>query len=268
MDRHIDGADPAEPGYAFGDNEAAAARLALLAEVFEEPSRLLLKWVDSRTVNLAVDLGCGPGLSTRLLSALAPEELVGIDVSQAFIDRAMTRGPRRARWLCHDVTSIPLPSGPADLLYARLLLADLPMPEQTALAWLSELRPGGYLLMEEDEFIGTNDATLGAYDELSAALVEHRGGDLFVGRRLRNLEASGEYRWIVNRVYHHHVPVAVAAKLFAMNFAAWRSEPWVVDQRGKPWLNAMEHELARLARSDTKDSVIFAIRQMALQRNR
>jgi trans-aconitate 2-methyltransferase len=265
MDTPQNGVEPTNPGYAFGDSQRAVARLALLAQVFETPSRALLNWVDARSIEVAIDLGCGPGFSTRLLNSVKADVVVGIDASSAFLECARTLGPSSARWHRHDVTSVPLPSGPADLLYARLLLAHLPRPEMTVLAWLAELRPGGYLVLEEDQFIDSNHQTLSDYDELSASLVACRGGDLYVGRRLTNLEVPRDYRRIVDRVYRHHVPIPVAAELFSMNFVVWRHDPWVIEQRGVRWLDGMERDLARLADSEAKGSVVFAIRQVIYQ---
>src|SRR6266550_6841019 len=67
---------PEPPHYTFGDTDAAAARLDLVAEVFEPPSRRFLT-EQARSIGrcrLAVDVGCGPGHSTQLLA-----ELVGAD---------------------------------------------------------------------------------------------------------------------------------------------------------------------------------------------
>jgi hypothetical protein len=58
-------------GYAFGDTSLAARRLALLADVFEPPSRAFLEQFagpvssGAEPLDLAVDLGGGPGHSTR-----------------------------------------------------------------------------------------------------------------------------------------------------------------------------------------------------------
>jgi hypothetical protein len=59
-------------GYTFGDTSLAARRLALLADVFEPPSRAFLAEftrVAGDQLDLAVDLGCGPGHSTRLVAS-------------------------------------------------------------------------------------------------------------------------------------------------------------------------------------------------------
>ena len=56
--------------YTFGDDEVAARRLELLAHVYEPPTRALLARWAPPVVGLAVDLGCGPGHTTRLLHEL------------------------------------------------------------------------------------------------------------------------------------------------------------------------------------------------------
>jgi hypothetical protein len=76
-----DGHDPGPTGarhYAFGQSDAAAARLGVLAEVFEEPTRSLVHAVDFGPIDLALDLGCGPGYTTRMLAAeVQPRSLAG-----------------------------------------------------------------------------------------------------------------------------------------------------------------------------------------------
>jgi SAM-dependent methyltransferase len=73
-------------GYAFGDSALAARRLVLLAEVFEPTSRAFLAHVGAHhsgpPPELAVDLGCGTGHTTRLLvSVLGPRRVLGLDQS-------------------------------------------------------------------------------------------------------------------------------------------------------------------------------------------
>ncbi|HET6793753.1 MAG TPA: class I SAM-dependent methyltransferase, partial [Acidimicrobiales bacterium] len=184
---------PSEHRSSFGDTDHAADRLELLGEVFAPPGRSVLRSLGAGAIGLAVDLGCGPGASTRLIAEeLAPEVLVGLDLSEAFLARARRRGPA-ASWYRHDVTVVPFPTGPADLLYARLVLAHLPDAEAVMASWLTQLRPGGRLVIEEDDAIATDVATLSAYDDLAASLVAHRGGDLLVGRRLAQLVAPPGY---------------------------------------------------------------------------
>jgi trans-aconitate 2-methyltransferase len=73
-------------GYAFGDSAAAARRLDLLADLFAPTTRALLERFAGRPLDLAVDLGCGTGHTTRLLaSVLGPRRAVGLDQSASFV---------------------------------------------------------------------------------------------------------------------------------------------------------------------------------------
>ena len=78
--------------YTFGDNSRASARLRRLAEMYEPESRALLQRSGMSAPRLAVDLGCGPGWSTRLLqNVLKPGRTVGLDASAAYIEEAKAR---------------------------------------------------------------------------------------------------------------------------------------------------------------------------------
>ena len=82
----------ARAAYAFRDSDASAARLELVAELFEPTTRSFLDELGRRGVALALDLGCGPGHTTRLIAQeLAPRRLVGIDASRRLLELA--RGP-------------------------------------------------------------------------------------------------------------------------------------------------------------------------------
>jgi len=162
---------PVEPGYAFGDSDAAAERLGMLAELFGPPSRSLLRSLGGRAIGLAIDLGCGPGHTTRLLAEeLQPAQIVGLDRSESFLGRARVSG-LDAQWYRHDVTEVPFPVGPADPIYSRLVLARLPQPDQAVADWMGQLRPEGVLVLEEDEDIVTELATFVRYEAMSSDLV-------------------------------------------------------------------------------------------------
>jgi SAM-dependent methyltransferase len=103
----------ARPGHlTFADSETAAARLALGAAIFAPATRAFLARVggDRRSV---LDLGCGPGHTTRLLAAACPHATVtGVDRSEAFLAAARSDGDTRLRFVAHDVTRAPLYVGP------------------------------------------------------------------------------------------------------------------------------------------------------------
>ena len=142
--------------YLFGDTDLAARRLEVLARVFREPTRAFLRDAVSTAPAVAVDLGCGPGFTTRLLAeTLACRQTVGLDSSQFFIDHASSITIPAVSFELHDVTALPLPVDPIDLLYSRFLLTHLPHPSELVTRWIGELRPGGLLLLEEPEWIET-----------------------------------------------------------------------------------------------------------------
>src|SRR5881398_3141847 len=115
--------------YAFGDSDSAARRLALVHEVFAATTRpFLADWV-REPPDLAVDLGCGTGLSTHFLAEVtAAHHVAGLDSSARFIALARPSATNRVQFFEHDVTRVPFPVVPADLLYCRLLLTHLPDP--------------------------------------------------------------------------------------------------------------------------------------------
>jgi trans-aconitate 2-methyltransferase len=256
--------------YAFGHTPTAAARLVALAEAFEEPSRSFLAAVlqaRSQPIGLAIDLGCGPGRTTRMLAQVAGSAAtVGLDVSEAFLAQARTLELANTSWHRHDVTEVPFPVGPADVLYGRYLLAHLKTPASVLEAWLSQLHPGGLLLVEEDEWIATSNPILASYLDLVVSLVAHHGGELYLGPRLKGPVGLGGHRPLFDRLFRHLVPVPVAARLFSMNFATWRHDPFVTKAQSPAFLDELAEGLASLAGSEETASVTFALRQVAYRR--
>src|SRR5437660_1699925 len=94
------------------------------------------------------------------------------------------RAPRsagRCRWcpagriLRHDLGRLPWPEAPADLVYARYVLSHLPDPEERMREWMTQLRPGGLLVLEENEWIDSRQPAFTRYLELVAELLAGRG---------------------------------------------------------------------------------------------
>ena len=182
-------------GYAFGDSEPAARRLGLLADVFEPPSRAFLARFAADPVDLAVDLGCGPGHSTRLVaSVLGARRTLGLDQSASFVALAEAAAPPGVAFAVHDVTVVPFPAGPAGRIYGRFLLTHLPDPPATLAAWSTQLAPGGLLLVDEVERIRTDQPALRRYLELAAALLVARGHALEIGPPAARLDSGDGLR--------------------------------------------------------------------------
>jgi len=101
-------------------------------------------------VGVAVDLGCGTGLSTRALSEVA-DRIIACDLSPAML-RAADRGPR-THYLVAGAEQLPIRAGIADLvtIAAALHWFDQPrvFPELARI-----LTPGGTLIVYSDYFLG------------------------------------------------------------------------------------------------------------------
>src|SRR5918997_1318217 len=98
--------------YSFGETELAAERLRVVSEVFDPTSEAFVSEAVRDRPRLALDLGCGPGFTTRLLSRTArPERTVGVDRSEAFLSRARASAAAREHYVAADVTVAPLQIG-------------------------------------------------------------------------------------------------------------------------------------------------------------
>ena len=109
-------------------------------EVFDPTSDAFVSETVRNRPALALDLGCGPGFTTRLLSRTArPERTVGMDRSKAFLSQARSSAGAGEEYLAADVAVGPLRiagiGAQPDLIYARFLSSHLPEPEQAVAGW-------------------------------------------------------------------------------------------------------------------------------------
>jgi trans-aconitate 2-methyltransferase len=203
--------------YTFGDGDLPARRLALVAEVYEPTSRALLASAVPSGCDTVLDLGCGPGHTTRLVAEVCrPRRAVGADSSAAFVEaaRALTAGPG-VEFVVHDATARPLPGAPVDAVHARLLLSHLPDPLGVVAGWRTQVRPGGVVVVDEVEAMHVPPGVLADYEALVVALVASGGGDMYAGSRLAPLGG---------RCVEVPVDAARAAAMYRLNLRAWRDD--------------------------------------------
>jgi len=249
--------------YTFGDGDRAAERLGLVAEIFDPLSRQFLEDAVAPGADLALDLGCGPGYTTRLLADVGgARRTVGLDRSEHFVDLARRRhGSDHIGFAVHDVTAVPLPGAPADVVHARLLLAHLPDPRGLVDRWRSQLRPAGLLVLDEIESMTTPPGPLRRYEDLVVALVAAEGGAMCAGPLLADLGG---------RCPEIDVDAARAARMYGMNLATWRHEARRRGLAGDAELDRLAGDLAELAElghqaeHPTGDPVHWVLRQIAL----
>lgn len=94
-----------------------------------------------------VDLGCGPGNSTRLLADRWPDaDVLGIDASETMLERARADHPD-IRFDLGDITKWA-PAQPVDVVFANASLHWLPDHTTRLRPLLDHVAPGGSLAMQ------------------------------------------------------------------------------------------------------------------------
>lgn len=218
--------------------------------MFAPASRALLEQWTTTPPAHAVDLGCGPGHSTRLVHRVTgAARTTGVERSPAHLTRARSMPVRGVGYIEADVTAVPLPAGSADLVFARFLLTHLADPAAALRHWAAVLRPGARLLVQETAEIASEDRALARYYDLVGALQRHHGQDLTIGHRLESLatiagltvRAAGERRL--------DAPVATMARLHALNLRTWRNDPFARDSFDSTELDDLHERLTTLARA-------------------
>jgi SAM-dependent methyltransferase len=246
----------------------AGDRLALVADVFGPTSARLLEAAAPARVDLAIDLGCGPGHTTRLVAVhTASRRTVGLDSSAAFIERARHSTDDTIEFEVHDVTTTPFPTPWATLLHARFLLAHLPDPALLLDRWCGQLEPGGRLVTDETERIDSDVETFALYEATARSMVAHYGADLQVGARIRDLPPPRGTNLVSSQLVEVRPPTATVARLFGMNLATWRHDPFVAEHVPVDLIERITRGLAELARSDATDQLTFCNRQIVYERS-
>jgi trans-aconitate 2-methyltransferase len=211
--------------YLFGDNDTATQRLRLLADIYQDSTHVFLsKAAGLCRLPLALDLGCGPGFTTRLIGETLPcERVIGLDVSTTFIEQARANSGNRLSFVQHDITAVPFPSGPANLIFARFLLTHLRDPAAVVRTWATQLEGRGLLLLEETEAIHTYHPVFVRYLSIVEAMLGGRSNQLYAGHLIASLDSPGGLKSIFNERCSVSVRNRDAANMFVLNLRTWRT---------------------------------------------
>src|ERR1700674_1274488 len=254
------------PDYTFGDRPLAARRLELLGAVLDPSTRAFLAKAAPTSCSVALGLGCGPGVSTRLVSEVTgASSTIGVDTSEPFVTHAEGRRAVGVSFVQHDATVMPLPGAPADLITCRLLLAHVPDPVATVRTWATQLAPRGRLLVEEMEWIDVPHPVLAAYETVVLDLVTSRGAPMYAGPAVGAVDGDQGWRRIANSVRTVTVAVPTAARIYAMNLTTWRDDPHIRARHDPDHLDDLARDLAVLAASTSTDEITWGGRQVAYE---
>ena len=190
-------ADPiALPGVDHG-----ARRLAVLGRVKLPTTIAVLEDLGLQPGMRCLDVGCGSGAITlAMASVVGPTgQVVGFDHNKAVLRWAVDAAHRlhitNATFCTADVADLEA-EGCYDLVFSRFLLSRVPNPGDVLDRMVRALRPGGIVVVEDEEFAGQfchpRSAAFDRYAELYAAALRRRGGDPEIGPTLpARLDAQG-----------------------------------------------------------------------------
>jgi ubiquinone/menaquinone biosynthesis C-methylase UbiE len=137
-----------------------------------------------------VDLGCGPGGITGLLSRLVGPtgHVIGVDMNQDFIDVARAEAPANVEFRLADAYATGLPASSFDLVHTRFVASTAGQPEHLLAEARRLAKSGAVIALQEPD-----GSTLNCYpahpawDKLKMAVhcvFKDVGADLELAKRL------------------------------------------------------------------------------------
>jgi len=140
-------------------------------------------WLDVAKGARWLDVGCGTGaLTETILARAAPQQVVGVDPSEAFLDFARScLNDRRIELRSGDARALPIENGTFDVAVAGLVLNFVPEPAKAVLEMKRALRPGGIIAIYVWDYAGEMQL-MRRFWEVAAAL-DSAAHELDEGRR-------------------------------------------------------------------------------------
>jgi SAM-dependent methyltransferase len=203
--------------YFLGYRPAEQERLQRQAEDLAGEARWLFDRIGLLAGQRVVEIGCGPqGCLDLLAERVGPAgTVVGVERSEESVrcarQFAAGRDLANVEVIHGDGRTTGLPKGAFDLATARLVLVNVPHPEQIVGEMAALVRPGGVVALHEADWIAHFcEPPLAAWNELLGLLDTYsrlNGIDLFIGRKIpRMLREAGLVDVQVHPVIHVYPP--------------------------------------------------------------
>jgi len=164
---------PTSGHYPIERREGEIERLHIQAAALAPDCAVLLDRIGVGAGWRCLDLGCGPGGITNLLSERVGERgrVVGLDADPVFIEHARQHAPGNVEFVLGNAYRSDLPSGGFDLVHMRFVASTAGDPEGLLAEAIRLARPGGTVALQDPDM-----ATLNCYpphpawESLKAAL--------------------------------------------------------------------------------------------------
>jgi SAM-dependent methyltransferase len=257
-------------GYTFGDTQEASRRLRRLAEVYEPETRDLLNAVRAECggarFELALDLGCGPGWSTRQIEhTLNPKRIVGLEASEAYVAEARSNLPQ-LEFIQHDVLTTPFPVDHADFIFCRFLLTHLPSPHVALESWASAATSGATLAIHETQALHSANPAISRYYEMVAQMQKHYGQELHVGALLEDAFKGTSWYPIHSESVVLEKSARDMAQLHLANLRTWGGNDFAIQAFDRHEMDHLENELDSIASGRKKAAVVYNIAKQIIAR--
>jgi SAM-dependent methyltransferase len=183
--------------YFLGYRQAEQERLQVQAQELASEANWLFDQLGLPIGAQVIELGCGPrGCLDLLAERVGPQgRVVGLERSAEAVQLAQRfvadHHLGNVEVLHGDAHATGLPRASFDLATARLVLVNVPGPEEIVAEMVDLVRPGGMVALHEADYVSNLcDPPLPAWSRLMQALETYastNGIDLFIGRRVPRL---------------------------------------------------------------------------------
>jgi SAM-dependent methyltransferase len=179
--------------YPLETRDGEIERLHVQSKAWEPDANAMLDRFGKMQGWRCIDIGCGPGGITDLLSARVGSKgkVIGLDRNAKFLEHARKKAAENVEFRLGDAYSPDLPAGSFDLVHMRFVASTAGEPERLLSAATRLAKPGGIVALEEPD-----GSTLHCYpphpawDMLKAGLLgafAGVGADLELAKRLYHL---------------------------------------------------------------------------------
>ena len=251
--------------YTFGDTLTADDRLKRIASFFNPLARNIISEIIDQPVRQAVDIGCGPGYTTAMVSSATKAEITtGLDKSEKFIEAAKSRFPE-LKFKLHDITEYPFPVT-ADFMYCRFVISHMSNISYLINNWMSNLNDNGLLFIDELEDIFTENKLFKKYLDINTRLIKSQGANLFIGGEIVKAVPG------LNMVYNESAILPVQNRMAAFWFypntvSVWKNNDFVKNIIQEDERSRIAQELFNLSESnDTTTNITWKMKRIIIKK--